>query len=142
MSDSKPRLYLVSNRPSESKPEETQGTVREIFGRLLKAKLTPTLTVEDASHLDLPFITDEDKLPSVDDIFETIRLLERAGLGVRMWSEEIPEGIVLVDEDLFRAKFPELAAAIPLLKAYEGVQPYSGGVPRRLQRLTVLPEQE
>lgn len=106
------------------------GSPRELLKRVLKANLTPTLTVEAACHLNGPGY--EHTLPSMDEFLADFNLLRDAGLDVRIQLGDLPEGIVLADPERFTARFPELALAVPVLLAHEGVQPYTEGIPRRL----------
>lgn len=106
------------------------GSPCELLKRVLKAKLTPTLTVEAASHLNIPPLAEA--MPSMTDWLGDFELLRDAGLEVRIQLGDIPEGIVLTDPERFTLRFPELAMAVPVMLAHEGVQPYTEGIPRRL----------
>jgi hypothetical protein len=106
------------------------GSPRELLKRVLKAQLTPTLTVEQASHLNIPYL--EDNLPTMDRFLADFNVLRSVGLDVRIQLGDLPEGVVLTDPELFTARFPELAVAVPVMLAHDGVQPYTEGIPRRL----------
>lgn len=106
------------------------GSPRELLKLVLKAQLTQTLTVEEASHLNSPYL--EDSLPTMDKFLADFNMLRSAGLDVRIQLGDLPEGIVLTDPARFKQRFPELAQAVPVMLAHDGVQPYTEGIPRRL----------
>lgn len=112
---------------------------------ILKAKLTPELTVEDACHLrDLD---DDEEPPEEGLLFEHLRLLQLAGLDVscELFSVDnplarpLPPAIVLSDEQAFTSTFPELAHLVPRLVEARGVQPYTRGLPRVFKKPGVSP---
>lgn len=109
------------------------GSPRELLKRVLKAQLTPTLTVEEASHLNIPDLANG--LPSMEQFLDDFNMLRSAGLDIRIQLDDLPEGIVITDPDRFKEKFPELASAVPVMLAHEGVQPYTAGIPRRLHAI-------
>lgn len=106
------------------------GSPRELLKLVLKAQLTPTLTVEEASHLNAPYL--EDSIPTMDKFLDDFNMLRGAGLDVRIQLGDLPEGIVISDPERFKQRFPELALAVPVMLAHDGVQPYTEGIPRRL----------
>jgi len=64
-----------------------------------------------------------------------LNMLRSAGLDIRVELEDEPEAIVLMEPQWFEAKFPKLVAAIPVMLASGGVQPYTNGLPRKTQVL-------
>jgi hypothetical protein len=106
---------------------------------VLQAKIIPGLTVEDACHLRVLY---EDDVLLAEQYLEHIRLLRESGLDVssvltdRSTGATIPEAIVLRDERIFAATFPELAHLIPLMDEVGGVVPYTRGLPRIMKRST------
>jgi len=84
--------------------------------------------VEDASHLWV-YVFDEPN-PRMAYLHDDLDELRRAGLKALPRLGNKPVGIVLADAKIFVARFPELAEAVPLMLAYEGVQPYTHGLPR------------
>lgn len=111
-------------------------TMRQLLMRVLKARLTPTLTVEQASHLNSPDLAGN--LPSMETFLADLTLLRSAGLDAHIQFDDIPEGIVLIDPERFKARFPELALAIPAMLTHGGVQPYTEGLPRHAPALSVV----
>jgi hypothetical protein len=99
---------------------------------VLKAELAPGLTVEDACHTEMHY--SPEIAPEVEVMMAHRRLLRHAGLNFAMGDETLPDAIVLEKPKLFKQKFPQLEAAIPLLLAGEGVQPYTNGMPRVTKR--------
>ncbi|MBU9200385.1 hypothetical protein KTD31_03330 [Burkholderia multivorans] len=129
-------LRLISGGKTEPATQNLYGSVRMHLRKVLRAKLTPTLTVEDACHL---YVFEEGAAaPAVEKYLADNRELNAAGLEVRMGLDNLPEGIVLTNPEKFKAKFPELADAVPVMLAYEGVQPYTDGLPRKASSLTVI----
>ncbi|HDR9103615.1 TPA: hypothetical protein QDB04_000335 [Burkholderia vietnamiensis] len=129
-------LQLISGGKSETSTQNQYGSVRTHLRKVLRAKLTPTLTVEEACHL---YVFEEGAVaPSVEQYLADNRELNAAGLEARLGLNDLPEGIVLTNPEKFKAKFPELADAVPVMLAYEGVQPYTDGLPRKTSTLTVL----
>ncbi|MDR6739119.1 hypothetical protein J2X56_001105 [Herbaspirillum sp. 1173] len=104
-------------------------SVEEALSTVLKAKLHPTLTVEAASNLPRPsgrrgkYVT-----PEMQQAQRC--MLMAAGLNVET-SGKLPPGIVLTNPDAFVRKFPHLEILVGVMVAYGGVQPYTGGQPRR-----------
>jgi hypothetical protein len=109
------------------------GSPRELLKRVLKAQLTPTLTVEEASHLNIPDLTNN--LPSMEQFLADFNTLRSAGLDTRIQLDDLPEGIVITDPERFKSRFPDLAMAVPVMLAHDGVQPYTDGIPRRLHAI-------
>lgn len=109
-----------------------------ILLRVLKARLTPTMTVEDASHMNMMELTSG--IPTVEQFLADFQTLRNAGLDIRGQLGDIPEGIVLTDPELFMMRFPELAYAVPVMLEYEGVQPYTAGCPRIATPSPVTPK--
>jgi hypothetical protein len=110
--------------------------VRLILRRVLKARLKPGLTVEEACHLRV--FGREEPMACMEHLLEDVQELRRAGLEARIQLDDIPEGIVLTDPKAFTARFPDLAAAVPVMLAHDGVQPYTEGLPRRSTHLCVV----
>lgn len=136
MTDKKNPFRLIQGgAPSPAAPQ--YGSPRELLKRVLKAKLTPTLTVEDASHLSTPDL--EEGLPSMEKFLADFNMLRSAGLDIRIQLDDVPEGIVITDPERFKAKFPDLAPAVPVMMAHDGVQPYTDGIPRRLPSIQTAP---
>lgn len=102
--------------------------VRNQLHRVLKAHLTPVLTVEQAAHLGRVYADGEE--PEMEELLSDLRILRNAGLDVLMNLEDEPDGIILMDPKKFLARFPELAEAIPVMIEHEGVMPYTDGMPR------------
>lgn len=95
---------------------------------VLHAELAPGLTVEDASHARVRHLPEPERPPE-SKISADRLLLARAGLDfVRGYG--VPDVIALKSARLFRLRFPDLAHAIPVLIASQGVQPYTDGLPR------------
>lgn len=107
---------------------------------VLRAKLTPELTVEDACHLR--GLGEDDDIPTFEQFREDTRLLRESGLDgspvlIDMSTgTTIPEAIVLQDEKVFAATFPELAHLIPLMNEVGGVVPHTRGLPRIMKPST------
>jgi len=110
--------------------------VRNLLRRVLKAKLTPQLTVEDACHLR-PYYED-DEMPRMEQLLSDIQELRNAGLDTRRYLNDLPDCIVMADPKVFVSRFPELAAAVPVMLAHDGVQPYTDGLPCRATRLNTV----
>ena len=134
MTDKKNPFRLIQGGVAAVPSTPQYGSPRELLRRVLKAKLTPTLTVEEASHLNIPDL--EDGFPSMEQFLADFNMLRSAGLDIRIQLDDLPEGIILTDPERFKARFPELAVAVPVLMAHEVVQPYTDGIPRRLQAAT------
>ncbi|MCG9124864.1 hypothetical protein LH460_09285 [Laribacter hongkongensis] len=105
---------------------------------MLKAKLTPELTVEEACHLRV--YGPDEHIPRMEHFVDDVRELRHAGLGTCGPLGEIPEGIVLIDPKTFIRRFPELADAVPVMLAHEGVQPYTDELPRVFKTGAPTPE--
>ncbi|WP_250522821.1 MULTISPECIES: hypothetical protein [unclassified Caballeronia] len=109
---------------------------------VLQAKLTPELTVEDACHLRI--LDEDDDVPTAEQFLEHVRLFRESGLNASpvfldmSSGTTIPPAIVLRDEKIFAATFPELAHLIPLMKEVGGVVPYTRGLPRIMKPSTSL----
>lgn len=127
MTDSKHRFRVIQGGASTA---PRYGSPRELLKQVLKAQLTPTLTVEEASHLNSPYLADS--LPTMEKFLDDFNMLRGAGLDIRIQLGDLPEGVVLADPVRFKERFPELAPAVPVMLAYDGVQPYTDGIPRRL----------
>lgn len=107
---------------------ESYSRVRLMLRSVLDAKLTPTVTVEEACHLRV-YGRDEE-IPRMEHFHDDVRAMRRAGLGMRIALEDLPEAIVIDDAALFKATFPHLADVIPVMLVHGGVQPYTDGLPR------------
>ena len=95
---------------------------------VLHAVLAPGLTVEDASHARVRHLPESDRPPAAQISADRL-LLARAGLDyVRGY--DVPDAIVLKSARLFKQAFPDLAYAVPILVASQGVQPYTDGLPK------------
>jgi hypothetical protein len=110
--------------------------VKQVLRRVLNAKLAPDLTVEEACHLRVDF--DAEAVPRLEQFLDDVAALREAGLDTRFQLDDIPEGIVLRDTAVFVARFPELTGAVSVMLAYDGVQPYTDGLPRRPARLSMV----
>lgn len=108
-------------------------TVQDALRAVLKARLTPTKTVEDACHLDFQEL-EAHELTQGDEAIADFRMLRKVGLQPIL-SE--PSRIVLRNADRFAAAFPDLVNAIPVLLAHDGVQPYTEGLPASFTPITV-----
>lgn len=137
MTDKKNPFRLIQGGVVAAPTAPQYGSPRELLKRVLKAKLTPTLTVEEASHLNIPDL--EEGLPSMEKFLADFNTLRGAGLDIRIQLDDLPEGIVITDPERFKARFPELALAVPIMMAHDGVQPYTDGIPRRLQASRCAP---
>jgi hypothetical protein len=138
MQEQKTVLRLIKGGASTAPVTSMNGydTVRLILRRVLKARLKPGLTVEEACHLRV--YSREEPIARMEHLLEDVQELRRAGLEARMQLDDIPEGIVLTDPKAFIARFPDLAATVPVMLAHDGVQPYTDGLPRRSTRLSVV----
>ena len=134
MTDSKHRFRVIQGGAGSA---PRYGSPRELLKQVLKAQLTPTLTVEEASHLNSPYLADS--LATMEKFLEDFNLLRDAGLDVRIQLGDLPEGVVLADPERFKERFPELAPAVAVMLAHDGVQPYTEGIPRRLHPKVVVP---
>lgn len=107
---------------------------------VLQAKIIPGLTVQDACHLRV--LHEDDDVPFAEQYLEHIRLLRESGLDAspvladRSTGATISEAIVLRDEKIFAATFPEPAHLIPLMNEVGGVVPYTRGLPRIMKPST------
>lgn len=123
-------LQLVYSKdaaqPAAPAPAATTYVQKLLFD-VLKAKLTPTLTVEDACHHDMTYTDD---VPPVEAFLAHFQLLRAAGLDIQGPPYDAPSGIVLYDAYLFKLKFPHLEASIAPMLAHCGVIPYTFGMPR------------
>lgn len=120
-------LRLVVNRDSIPPSAHANNTTR-LLRAVLDARLTPDLTVEqlyggELSGADTPAVT--------QNFIEAFGALRAAGLDLKSETKDLPGGIVLTDPKAFKARFPELAAAVPAMLAHEGLQPFTAGLPRR-----------
>ncbi|KVP17307.1 hypothetical protein [Burkholderia ubonensis] len=136
MDERKISLRLIQGGAVDSPAPGSYAAVKQLLRRVLKAKLTPDLTVEEACHLRVYEFGEH--IPRMEHLLEDVKELRRAGLDARIQLGDVPEGIVLTDPKVFTARFPELAAAVPVMLAHDGVQPYTDGMPRRRQRLTAV----
>ncbi len=101
---------------------------KELLHAVLHAELAPGLTVEDACHARVRHVPEPDRPPE-SKISADRLLLARAGLDfVRGYG--VPDAIALKSARLFRLAFPDLAHAIPVLIASQGIQPYTDGLPK------------
>lgn len=121
----------IDTKPVRPTPTSLSGTP---LLAVLQAKLTPDLTVEDASHLRTYYEDEEHLIPGWEQIWNDWSLLRAAGLDiVRAQYDDssnvtAPAAIVLRDERAFARTFPELAHLSPQL--VYGVIPYTRGLPR------------
>jgi len=136
MTTIKNSLSLIPGGASAGSGSGRRDPVCLVLNRVLKAKLTSTLTVEDACYLTPAY--PGDSVLRVETLLAQLRMLSNAGLEARLETEDLPEGIVLADPERFTARFPELAHAVPVLLAHDGVQPYTDGLPRRRPQLTLV----
>jgi hypothetical protein len=133
----------VSSQAVVDVKDRPPADVRRLLRAVLDAQLTPTLTVEQACHLDVDYMED-DELPALETIFADVGALHNAGLATsrncvdRYTNQPVPDAIMLVSPKRFKKKFPELASAIPVMLAHEGVQPYTDGIPRLPRMLDVV----
>jgi hypothetical protein len=104
-------------------------SVEAALSTVLKAKLHPTLTVEAACNLPRPSGR-RGKYVAPEMQRAQRCMLMAAGLNVET-SGKLPPGIVLTNPDAFVRKFPNLEILVGVMVAYGGVQPYTGGQPRR-----------
>lgn len=123
-----PFLRVVPRLESTEAPDNIPRGA--ILLKVLRAKLTPSLTVEQACHLDVPDLPDE-LVPRAETILADRKLLRAAGLDLKAANGAMPAAVVLADPSRFTARFPELSAAVPVLLACEGVAPYTQGRPRK-----------
>lgn len=130
-------LKLVYSRDSSvttRTPESAIGSngsyvqVRRLLRAVLDAKLTPTVTIEEACHLRV-YGADEE-IPRMEFQLDDVKALRHAGLGTCIALDNLPAAIVIEDPAVFKARFPQLADAVPVMLAHGGVQPYTDGLPR------------
>lgn len=118
-------LHLVGGTAAPAAPVAPSRTAT--LRAVLDAQLEPGLTVEQACHLDVPYL-DDAQVPRGERILAERRLLRAAGLDIRS-ANDAPGAVVLGDERLFLARFPGLAHAVKVLRECGGVQPYTPGLP-------------
>lgn len=87
---------------------------------VLSAELEPGITVLDAATSSL--VPVHERLALGIDAVRMALLLNSAGLRYYSGNETTPGAVVLRDEPKFRAKFPDLALAIPALLSVNGVR--------------------
>lgn len=136
MTTTKNSLRLVSGGAPATTGYSRYDPVRRVLNRVLKAQLTPALTVEEACYLSPDWPASSTR--RVETLLAQLRILSSAGLEARLACDDLPEGIALVDVARFTARFPELASAVPVMLAHEGVQTYTEGLPRRRPVLTLV----
>ncbi|BCQ24733.1 hypothetical protein NK8_29090 [Caballeronia sp. NK8] len=102
--------------------------MRRLLRTVLDAQLTPTLTVEQACHLRI--YKEDEAIPRMGSLLDDVSALRKAGLNAAIALRDLPEAIILEEPALFKAKFPHLADAVPVMLAHGGVQPYTDGLPR------------
>lgn len=103
---------------------------------VLDAQLSPGLTVEQAAHAEVYY--QEEGLPSSLELMLHWRLLRQAGLNYATATDTLADAVVLENEALFCARFPELACAAPVLKTCGGVLLYTNGLPRKSRSFGVV----
>jgi hypothetical protein len=116
------------NSASEFVAAPSYLVVRRQLKAVLDAKLAPDCTIEDACHLYVPH--EGDPVPRLETFLDDVQAVRNVGLDMVCELGGRPCGIVMEDPQLFRARFPELAAAIPVMLVHGGVQPYTDGLPR------------
>lgn len=129
-------LRLVVNRDS-TPPHAPVNSTNRLLRAVLDARLSPDVTVEQFYGGELP---GADPTAIGETFVRAFSQLRAAGLDLKPDSDDLPGGIVLTDPEAFKARFPELAAAVPVMLAHEGVQPLTAGLPRRRVAVTTLAE--
>lgn len=122
------RLPIVGSPSSFASAAQNHLVVRRLLKAVLNAKLAPDCTIEDACHLGVVY--EGDPVPRLETFLDDVKAVRNVGLDMVCELDGWPCGIVMKDPHLFRVRFPELEAAIPVMLVHGGVQPYTDGLPR------------